>query len=516
MRIKYNYLWILVAWLITVLAIGPWGEFCINDDWAYAKGVENLNNGTWEYSNWQGMPFFAQQVWGLLWVKVFGFSFTVLRFSGIFMGALGLYFLIKSLRLLTTFENAFWMTCIIACNPLYIHLSASFMTDIPCLTLSLGGFLYLMRFKLSGRLKYLWPAFFFLLAGTLIRQFALIVPIAFIIGAGWKIKTNFIKIIFYAILTGVLLYLLSLHNSLTETYQGALPRNYGFQFNTIKKLWLDFTHLPFQKIGYYGYNALIFLGLGIAPMTLRHFKFWPWRKSLAFGLLLFVGILKILLTDNYWPFTADIIYPVGIGSIFLDGFNSVSNPTNTLFPAIIGVLLMIIACYSLANLIGRIERSGSKLRVELVAIVAISILPLVVLYVSDRYMIFAVTFAVMAIARVYHLKVNKWLFGAMALVTILLCINQFNFQKSRAALIDFAQADGGNPKTINGGFEYNAWHNFDMNNYDPEKLNWWWVEDDLYVVKLTNNKAGYEVLKEEFYINWMTFQKKTVYLLKRN
>ncbi|MBL4705611.1 MAG: glycosyltransferase family 39 protein [Flavobacteriales bacterium] len=515
MKLVYNYNWLLSAWIIMVLIIAPWGEFCINDDWAYAKGVENLNNGTWQYSNWQGMPFFTQQVWGLVWVKIFGFSFTVLRFSSIFMGALGLFFMIKSLRLLTTHQNAFWMTCLIGFNPLYIHLSTSFMTDIPCLAMSLGGFLYLMRFKLSGRLRYLWPAFFLLLAGILIRQFAVIFPIAFVIGAIWKIKTNFIKIIFYTLISGALLYLLSLHNSLTIHYQGTLPRNYGFQFKTIQNLWLDFTNIPYQRIAYYGYNALIFIGLGLAPMTLKHFKYWPWKKALAFGLLIFVGALKIIFTDNYWPLTGDIIYPVGLGTIFLDGYHSVENPTNTVFAATLGISIMVIASYSLANIIGRIEKSGSNLRVELVTIVLISIVPLVILYVSDRYLIFGLTFAVFAIARVYHLKVNRWLFGVMATITLLFNMNHFNFQKSRTALIEFAIDDGGSAQNINGGFEFNAWHNFDINNYHPERLNWWWVEDDKYVVKLTEHKAGYHVIKQDSYVNWITFRKETIYLLKR-
>ncbi len=518
MRLIYNYYWILIAWVILVAAIAPWGDFPINDDWAYAQGVKNLLNGNWEYSDWQGMPFFSQMWWGWIWCKVFGFSHTILRISTIALGAFGIYFLLKSLRLLTSYENAFWLTCLLVFNPVYVHLSTSFMTDIPALTMSLAGFYYLLRFKLNNYWRFLIPAVFFIAAGTLIRQFTLLVPLGFMVEAAFKFRHNFLKIFGHLIVLIIGYSALRIHDAAVLNFQGDYPANYGFQFNTIKTLWSHFNLAALNRAGYYGYNGLIFIGLALTPLTLNRLKMWPGgfkgRKFIAFSVLLILGGIKVYITGNFWPFTADIVYPVGIGTYLLDGYASYELPTNTIVPAVLGTLTTLLAAYSLANLTSAINRIKADLRIAPLTIAILAILPILVMYVSDRYMLFAFAFVLLSVSSIYLWKVNKILVGVLIIGSFAFCRSHFNFQNTRYALIRTAEDLGGTPQTINGGTGYNAMYNFDIAKYGGSSKNWWAIHDK-YVVRRTKNKDGYSQLQSKTYFNWVYLRNEKLYLLQR-
>jgi len=56
------------------------------------------------------------------------------------------------------------------------------------------------------------------------------------------------------------------------------------------------------------------------------------------------------------------------------------------------------------------------------------------------------------------------------------------FGRTRAAALRYLN-DALNvaPEKIDGGFEYNSWHFYEWN-YKSKEKNWWWVQDDEYVV----------------------------------
>ncbi len=84
-------------WLLALIIINPIGDFSINDDWAYSWGVCNLNNGDFKLSDWNSASFIAQLFWGFGWSKVFGFSFSILRISTLFLSLIGIIILNKIL-----------------------------------------------------------------------------------------------------------------------------------------------------------------------------------------------------------------------------------------------------------------------------------------------------------------------------------------------------------------------------------------------------------------------------------
>lgn len=77
-----NIFILLIIFLIVEVIINPIGEFCLNDDWVYAASVKTLlSKGVFEIGSWPAMTLYAHVLWGFVFVKLFGFSFTVLRFS---------------------------------------------------------------------------------------------------------------------------------------------------------------------------------------------------------------------------------------------------------------------------------------------------------------------------------------------------------------------------------------------------------------------------------------------------
>src|SRR5581483_2744833 len=73
----------LLAMMAGVLAlVPPFGEFAVDDDWAYARAVHQLLvDGVYHPSIWIDTSFLAQAWWGAAVASVLGFSHTSLRLS---------------------------------------------------------------------------------------------------------------------------------------------------------------------------------------------------------------------------------------------------------------------------------------------------------------------------------------------------------------------------------------------------------------------------------------------------
>lgn len=135
------------GYLILIIIVNPLGEFPINDDWAYARSVLFLvEDGEFNLLDWGAMTLVSQVVWGAIWVKLFGFSFEVLRLSTI---VLGLVALMGSYYLLLGITKEHWIaltgTCVLLVQPLFLVLANSFMTDVPFLALSLWSAFFFLR-----------------------------------------------------------------------------------------------------------------------------------------------------------------------------------------------------------------------------------------------------------------------------------------------------------------------------------------------------------------------------------
>ena len=75
--------------MAAVLLAWPIGEIGHNDDWSYCFTAQKLaETGKLTFNGWATAMLGLQAYWGALFIKLFGFSFTVLRLSILPLAAL--------------------------------------------------------------------------------------------------------------------------------------------------------------------------------------------------------------------------------------------------------------------------------------------------------------------------------------------------------------------------------------------------------------------------------------------
>ena len=171
-RIKKNWgiLTILFVWIIILFFVSPIFEFPLNDDWVNASAVKAfIDKGELVSDPFLSPTLTLQVLWGGLFVKLFGFSFSALRISTIvlsFVCIIIVYFILKEFDFGET--ECVLGSLVLLLNPVYFHLTYSFMTDVPYLAFfSLAIFFFLKALKYDS-LK-------FLIAGEIATVFSFMI-----------------------------------------------------------------------------------------------------------------------------------------------------------------------------------------------------------------------------------------------------------------------------------------------------------------------------------------------------
>lgn len=130
-----------LGYWIAVVLIDPRGEFPTNDDWGYSPPVQSLVlHGELRFTDWQSMPLLSHVLTGSLFAWLFGFSYEVLRISTLvvaWLGVLCTYGLALQLR--ASPSRAAFAAFLLAANPLFVGLSATFMSDTPFITAAIAA-----------------------------------------------------------------------------------------------------------------------------------------------------------------------------------------------------------------------------------------------------------------------------------------------------------------------------------------------------------------------------------------
>jgi hypothetical protein len=117
---------------LAALAIRPVVEMGLCDDWSYIRTAQILaQTGHIVYNGWASPLLGWQLFLGALFVKLFGFSFTIVRAS-IFPVAMAVVFLLQRSMVRAGIRewNAALGTLAVVLSPLFLPLTFSFMTDI--------------------------------------------------------------------------------------------------------------------------------------------------------------------------------------------------------------------------------------------------------------------------------------------------------------------------------------------------------------------------------------------------
>jgi hypothetical protein len=131
-RFRLPALFCALAVLVCELISGPYTTMGICDDGPYILVAKNLaSTGHIVYNGWSEAMLGWQVYLGAAFIKLFGFSFTAVRMSNLFI-AMALAFVLQRImvRAAISERNATIATLAFVLSPLYLMLSVTFMTDI--------------------------------------------------------------------------------------------------------------------------------------------------------------------------------------------------------------------------------------------------------------------------------------------------------------------------------------------------------------------------------------------------
>lgn len=171
---------IVVVGILVALVLRPFQDTPFVDDWVYAWSVQRLlDGGRLEILDWSSHANFAHVLWGALFCLPFGFSFVALRVStwvAAMVALCALYLLLRELGV--TRRAALAGTALLGVNPIFFVLSATFMTDVPFVAVTLCASLVLVRAlqRHDDRALWLFAALGCIAAG--VRSVAVALPIA--------------------------------------------------------------------------------------------------------------------------------------------------------------------------------------------------------------------------------------------------------------------------------------------------------------------------------------------------
>ena len=179
---------------VCLWAAYPVAEMGFIDDWSYAKTAQVFaETGHFVYNGWGGAMLGWQVLWAALFIKLLGFSFTVLRLSmlPVTMATIFLFHAVL-VRFRVNARDAVLGTLTMGLSPLFLPLAGSYMTDISGLFVILLC-LYLCQRAIAAEnsratIAWLCLAAASNVAGGTVRQVAWLGALVMVPSAGWLLR----------------------------------------------------------------------------------------------------------------------------------------------------------------------------------------------------------------------------------------------------------------------------------------------------------------------------------------
>jgi hypothetical protein len=516
-----DLLMILLLWCAAVALANPIGDFPLNDDWAYGQNARALAvENRLYFSDWPAMTLMAHTLWGALFCKIFGFSFTVLRFSTLLMGLLGLvgfYQLLKWAGL--SRHMMFGLTLLLAFNPFWFLLANSYMTDVPFLATLFWSTLFFLKTIEKPAFGTLLAATFFALWACFIRQLGLFVPGVFLLLLLYYQPINWRNAL-YAVLPAAVCFAsmqaftgwLRQTGQLSEAYRG------------IEDLWrsvMDNQEL-FTAVVQRSGIVLMTLGLFLLPLLISTFRKEINFRKPAVWLLLLPAAYCVWRGWLYFP-VGNIFYNFGLGpKLVKDAFWGVN--ADPILPngwflclkmaAAIGAGLLMLSLLPKGT---TTERQGVMRKFSLgfclLYWVFVCLNPLLL----DRYLFVLLPFILLllGISTERFSKYGIALWVVMALFSIVATHDYLAWNRARWQAGNQLLEQGVTPKQIDGGFEFNGWHQSGpVSQKDRTLKSWWFVSDDEWIVSF-GSLGGYDPVAVVPYRRWLPPSLDTITINRR-
>jgi hypothetical protein len=544
---------ITLLWCVSILLISPLGNFPLNDDWSYGLAVKNLvEQGDFRPTGWTSMPLITQVLWGSLFCIPGGFSFSALRLATLslsLLGILGLYMLMRHLR--QPRRLAVIAAMALGFNPVYYALSNTFMTDVPYTAVTVIASVFFVRCLKSDSNVDLAIGTALTLAATLTRQVAITLAVAFALSLILRRGAAVRNMLRAALPPGIcIIALLAFQRWLEAT--GRLPALYHVRTDSV----LRFLTTPGELVPFFvcnSYVILLHLGIWLLPVLIfvaasiwRHD-----RKKAMVALASAVGAVAVLSAVRAAHYGRELLMPFsdpgsimvesGIGPLtlrdtFMLNLDHVPALPAGFWLAVTAVCMLGAALLAMSVAIAAIalaarfrparmneaEASGAFLLIG----AALYLAPLLGSGLFfDRYFLPAAPLIAAGIASAFSRlpQVNPGLCRAPA-VALVVAFALFSICGTRdylawnrirwEALDDLMTSNGIREEEIDGGFEFNGLHLYDVRYQPARGKSWWWVHRDTYLISF-GSLRGYTVIRKYDWPRWMPPHTGQVLVLRR-
>ncbi|MGB8683152.1 MAG: glycosyltransferase family 39 protein [Candidatus Binatus sp.] len=302
---------VVVGWYVFALAIlHPLTDAPVVDSWLYGSAVRRyLRTGEIRFAGYSQATPIAQVVYGVAWAHVFGGNSASLELSVVALAVLcGVMFHALALKCGAPRWQALAATGLLICNPCFMFLSFSFMTEIPFLTAIVAAHLAFANAEGRRAQLWLWLAAALSAIAFLIRPFGAMV-IAGCVGA---------MILYDTRLRGMNLRDRAVWAEMLVPFGAALaicagvwigltvlgPKPWEMQLNENHFRYIFRVPLAnYLRAGVLG--PALYLGTVLSPLAILQLTTPRWRRVVMGGAGIFAAAMLLMWMDNRMPVTPE-------------------------------------------------------------------------------------------------------------------------------------------------------------------------------------------------------------------
>ncbi len=288
-----------IAPIVCYLLIEPYAKIGIDDDWSYIKTAQILaQTGHIAYNGWATAMLGWQLYFGAFFVKLFGFSFTAVRFSTALEAVVAAFLLQRiCIRVGLNSWNATLATLTFVVSPVFLARAFTFMSDISG-TLCILACLYMCLRAIQARGENSAAAWISLAAlvnaaGGTARQIAWLGVLVMVPATLWLLRRNRRALIAGCIswIAGVGMVAASMHWFANQPYSIPPPLLSKNVFELVKN---------FGRAVLGGAGVLMLFALPVLLFFGGYLRSWRRRAAAVVAAVVAMAPIHLLKIDK-WP-----------------------------------------------------------------------------------------------------------------------------------------------------------------------------------------------------------------------
>jgi len=485
---------------LCALAIRPVVEMGVMDDWSYIRTVQTLaHTGHIVYNGWSASILGWQLYLGALFARLFGFSFTVIRLSTLLVAMLTAYLTQRTLVRAGIREwNAMIGTLALVLSPVFLSVTFSFMTDISglfCIVLCLYACLRALQAE-TDRAALAWICFAALsnAFGGTVRQIAWLGVLVMVPSTLWLLRHRprflFAGSVLYVLCLGIIFAFLHWFHKQPYSVPEPLVRD-------------RLTPRSFLMLGRTLIQAVLEAALLLLPILIFFIPSFPRRnrpaKIVLTGAIAICVLFGVVMLNR--PRMSLALAPFLHNCITIYGFMD-AKPFHGERPMVltpgIRLLLTTLVVVSAISFFAFLFTGRDKPNIASDATrptplswysLGMVMVPFTLAYFAlllprgatnelfDRYLLPILTFAMIAILRIYQEQIQPRVPTATLIPIAIFAAfgiagthDSFALLRARVAIANELLSSGVPPTAFDGGFEYNSLTQIDLGHFinDPK------------------------------------------------